>query len=276
MQADGAIIYAAGNPALYPLEYYDPESGTYQGSIPEFLAQFAREHGYDLRYLAPGPEDRRADLADSLQVDLISGSLTGEAYAHTAGEPIVLFSGESGGRGVAAAGEAAGGGVGFMTFGRGCLTKVYAFPRGRAARKGCAKIRFSAQPRKNFASHLPLPPDLALSLRSARRAPGGKAAALPAKRCSASGKKRRHFPGKHAGLFPKPPMPYGTIRQDLFLPPLADAPEPAEDFAQVLPPHAAPPALFGRGGAAHPGQRPVADADRGGASFLPAGSPLKT
>lgn len=98
MQADGAIIYAAGNPALYPLEYYDPESGTYQGSIPEFLAQFAREHGYDLRYLAPGPEDRRADLADSLQVDLISGSLTGEAYAHTAGEPIVLFSGESGGR----------------------------------------------------------------------------------------------------------------------------------------------------------------------------------
>ena len=70
MQADGAIIYAAGNPALYPLEYYDPESGTYQGSIPEFLAQFAREHGYDLRYLAPGPEDRRADLADSLQVDM--------------------------------------------------------------------------------------------------------------------------------------------------------------------------------------------------------------
>ena len=90
LQAEGAIIYAAGNPALYPLEYYDPESGTYQGSIPEFLAQFAREHGYDLRYLAPGPEDRRADLADSLQVDLISGSLTGEAYAHTAGEPKMI------------------------------------------------------------------------------------------------------------------------------------------------------------------------------------------
>ena len=33
----GAIIYAAGNPNFYPAEYYDGESGSYQGAIPEFL-----------------------------------------------------------------------------------------------------------------------------------------------------------------------------------------------------------------------------------------------
>ena len=31
VQTDGKIIYAAGNPDLYPIEYYDAESQTYQG-----------------------------------------------------------------------------------------------------------------------------------------------------------------------------------------------------------------------------------------------------
>ena len=68
MQADGAIIYVAGNPELYPMEYYDPESGTYQGAIPDFLRAFARDCGYELRYLQPGPADRRAELAERQQV----------------------------------------------------------------------------------------------------------------------------------------------------------------------------------------------------------------
>ena len=37
------LIYVAGNPDLYPLEYYDADSQTYQGAIPSFLEQFARE-----------------------------------------------------------------------------------------------------------------------------------------------------------------------------------------------------------------------------------------
>ena len=65
MQADGVIIYVAGNPELYPMEYYDPESETYQGAIPDFLAGFAQEYGYDLHYFQPGAEDRRAELAET-------------------------------------------------------------------------------------------------------------------------------------------------------------------------------------------------------------------
>ena len=94
---DRAIIYAAGNPDFYPAEYYDPESGSYQGAIPEFLAGFARTYGYELRYLQPGAEDRRAELAENQQVDLISACGAEEHYAHVSGEPVLLFSAEEDG-----------------------------------------------------------------------------------------------------------------------------------------------------------------------------------
>ena len=71
MQTDRTIIYVAGNPNLYPLEYYDAESETYQGAIPDFLAAFAQEYGYDLHYFQPGTEDCREELAENQQVDLI-------------------------------------------------------------------------------------------------------------------------------------------------------------------------------------------------------------
>lgn len=88
---DKALIYVAGNPDLYPLEYYDPQSGTYQGAIPAFLEQFAQEYGYQLRYYQPGEDDRRADLSNNRQVDLVSGCVEGESFRRTRGEPVLLF-----------------------------------------------------------------------------------------------------------------------------------------------------------------------------------------
>ena len=99
MQRQDAIIYVAGNPDLYPVEYYDPESESFQGAVPAFLTEFAAEYGYDLRYLQPGMEDRRTERAENQQVDLISGCETGDRFAHTAGEPVVLrapFPGDDG------------------------------------------------------------------------------------------------------------------------------------------------------------------------------------
>ena len=90
---DRTIIYVAGNPDFYPVEYYDVKSQSYQGVIPEFLARFAEEYEYDLRYLQPGTEDRRAELAENQQVDLISGCEKGDRYAHTSEEPVFLFAG---------------------------------------------------------------------------------------------------------------------------------------------------------------------------------------
>ena len=79
------LIYVAGNPDGYPLEYYDPGTECYQGVLPELLRCFAEESGWEVRYYEPGPEDHREDLARQQQVDLLSGCGTGEEFAHTEG-----------------------------------------------------------------------------------------------------------------------------------------------------------------------------------------------
>ena len=84
------VIYAAGNPDLYPLEYYDKETEDFQGAIPDLLRQFAQDNGYELRYYQSGMEDRREELAENRQVDLISGCVDGEHYSHTAGQALTL------------------------------------------------------------------------------------------------------------------------------------------------------------------------------------------
>ena len=85
------LIYVAGNPDLYPLEYYDPETESYQGAIPQLLAQFAEAYGYDLSYYLPGEEDRRVEFAENLQVDVISGCVEGERFDNIVGEPAAFF-----------------------------------------------------------------------------------------------------------------------------------------------------------------------------------------
>lgn len=80
------LIYVAGNPDLYPLEYYDPDTGDFAGAIPEMLEDFAEASGYAIVYYQPGAEDRRDQLAENQQVDLISGCVAAEGerpYPHT-------------------------------------------------------------------------------------------------------------------------------------------------------------------------------------------------
>lgn len=85
------VIYVAGNPDAYPIEYYDTESGTYQGVIPELLQQFAEQTGYDIQYYSPGKSDQRAQLAENRQVDLISGCIGTETFRHKKGGEIVFL-----------------------------------------------------------------------------------------------------------------------------------------------------------------------------------------
>lgn len=46
--SDRVLIYVAGNPDAYPLEYYDEATETYQGVIPELLARFSAQSRYDV------------------------------------------------------------------------------------------------------------------------------------------------------------------------------------------------------------------------------------
>lgn len=87
-----SLIYVAGNPSLYPIEYYDSETDSYQGVIPELLQRFAEEYDeYEIRYYDAGREDERAQMAASRQVDLISGCTESEEFKYTDGKEVLLF-----------------------------------------------------------------------------------------------------------------------------------------------------------------------------------------
>ncbi len=85
------LIYVAGNPDLYPLEYYDTKTHTYQGSIPRMLERFAEEYGYRIEYYLPGAEDTREDLAGNEQVDIISGCVRNEEDFENIREVLTLL-----------------------------------------------------------------------------------------------------------------------------------------------------------------------------------------
>lgn len=85
------IIYTAGNPDLYPIEYYDEDTGTYQGVIPELLEQFSKQSNYKIKYYNENNKDEREELAANRQVDMISGCVGTETFEHTENESIVVF-----------------------------------------------------------------------------------------------------------------------------------------------------------------------------------------
>ena len=92
-----SLIYVAGNPSLYPIEYYNPATGSYQGVIPELLEQFSEESGYEIQYYKPGAKDQRAQMAVNRQVDVISGCTEDEEFQNTEGQEIMLLQVEKGG-----------------------------------------------------------------------------------------------------------------------------------------------------------------------------------
>ena len=85
------IIYVAGNPDLYPIEYYDEDTETYQGVIPQLLEQFSKQSNYKIKYYNKVSKDERAQLAANRQVDLISGCVESETFVNTENESIVAF-----------------------------------------------------------------------------------------------------------------------------------------------------------------------------------------
>lgn len=85
------LIYVAGCPDCYPLEYYDEDTQSYQGVIPDLLGRFAEQSGYELRYYAPGRADRRAELAANQQVDLVACPDGLDQLPYQSGTPIRLL-----------------------------------------------------------------------------------------------------------------------------------------------------------------------------------------
>ena len=52
-------VYVAGNPDLYPIEYYDAESGSYMGIVPEMLSMVSDNTGISFTYVSAGMENEQ-------------------------------------------------------------------------------------------------------------------------------------------------------------------------------------------------------------------------
>lgn len=75
------IILAAGNPDMYPVEYYDTKTETFQGIIPNLMREFFEQSRYSLQYSYEGSQDHREELYRNNQVDFISCYTNQETFA---------------------------------------------------------------------------------------------------------------------------------------------------------------------------------------------------
>lgn len=86
-------VYVAGNPDWYPIEYYDPDTGCYEGVLPALLEEIGERTGLNFTYICAGKEDQRFRLAQNGQVELVSGCAPDDPVLRedgvTAGEAIL-------------------------------------------------------------------------------------------------------------------------------------------------------------------------------------------
>lgn len=69
---DADTVYVAGCPNRYPIEYYDKESESYQGVLPQVLERVSQQTGLQFVYISGNGKDERARLAANGQVQLVS------------------------------------------------------------------------------------------------------------------------------------------------------------------------------------------------------------
>lgn len=75
---ESGTVFVAGNPDLYPLEYYDKKDKCYKGVMPALLDEISRELEIDFVYVSAGTKDVRVRLAKNRQVEVVSGCILGE------------------------------------------------------------------------------------------------------------------------------------------------------------------------------------------------------
>lgn len=77
---DADTVYVAGNPDWYPVEYYDQNTHTYEGLLPELLELVGENTGLKFTYIQAGTKDQRRRLAENGQVELASGCAADETW----------------------------------------------------------------------------------------------------------------------------------------------------------------------------------------------------
>lgn len=94
--ANGNTIYIAGNPELYPVEYYDEKVGRYLGVLPSVYEKLAKETGWSFSYISAETDNVQSRLARNSQVEIISAHLKGEVK--DVYDEVLLFTFEKNGK----------------------------------------------------------------------------------------------------------------------------------------------------------------------------------
>ena len=80
---NGSTVYIAGNPDMFPIEYYDDKTDEYRGILPEMYRSISEKSGYDFSYVSAGEKNEQSRLAVNEQVEIVSahekGSVEGAA-----------------------------------------------------------------------------------------------------------------------------------------------------------------------------------------------------
>lgn len=66
------VIYIAGNPDLYPVEYYDLDSKSFAGILPLIMERVSDKTGLSFRYINEGRDGDQHRLAKNKQAELIT------------------------------------------------------------------------------------------------------------------------------------------------------------------------------------------------------------
>ena len=85
----GNAVYIAGNPDMYPLEYYNAETESYEGILPNIYKGISAQTGIQFAYIAADPESRQKELTENFQVEVVSAYHKGEI---SVAQEIELFS----------------------------------------------------------------------------------------------------------------------------------------------------------------------------------------
>ncbi len=76
-QGDSQSVFVAGNPDLYPVEYFNEKTKRYEGVLPLLYEQISKETGIDFTYIYSSTENRQTYLAKNRQVDMVSAYVMG-------------------------------------------------------------------------------------------------------------------------------------------------------------------------------------------------------
>ena len=71
-QGDSHSVFIAGNPNLYPIEYFNPKTQQYEGVMPLLFERISNASGIDFTYIYSSEENRQQYLAENGQVDIVS------------------------------------------------------------------------------------------------------------------------------------------------------------------------------------------------------------